>query len=101
MANNLVAWDAVNGRYTRSTLTESDVGGFIEAVYTTTVPTTNFEAPPGSTITSTNTVVVDRNGQRLFEGASEDFQREIGNNRVATTYAIPAQSKVRVRVYAG
>lgn len=101
MARNLVVFDDSTGRYVRSSLLEGDVGGFIEAVYAVASPTTDFPAPSGSTITADNMVEFDRNGQGLFEGASDDFTRDVGNNKVVSNYSIPAGAKVRVRVYAG
>jgi len=102
MARYLMAYDSLTGRLKRTTLEDTDVGGFIEAVYEVSGPSaTEFPAPSGATIEEGNLVEFARNGQDLFEGATNDFQRDVGNNKVITNYAIPQGSRVKLRVYAG
>lgn len=89
-------------RFKRSSLTEASVGGFEEG--RTTVSSggqTDFNAPSGATITSTNTLEFERNGQRLYEGVTNDYTRDSGNNKIVTNYSIPEGSEIRFRVYAG
>lgn len=52
-------------------------------------------------IGTTSRIDFFRNGQLLIEGASNDYQRDAGTDKVITNYTIPQGSRVKVRVYLG
>jgi hypothetical protein len=50
-------------------------------------------------LTANSKVDVFRNGQLLQVGADQDYTIGVGNNKIVFNYAVPIQSKIKVKVF--
>lgn len=101
MAQKIVVYDTSTREMVATTTTIDAIGGgFTDVDFDVSAGgQTVFSVAGTADITASNKVDVFVNGRLSREGASYDFTRNASNDTITTSYTVPQDTWVRVRVY--